>query len=349
MSLFLRVPAADWRAHQRRVQAATPGLVPVAKGNGYGFGLARLAAEAASLGVDTLAVGTSAEVAKVRDAFPGRIVVLQPWRPGEPGADDLLADERVIHTVSRVSDLEHLSASGRRPAVLLELLTSMKRHGVAVSELTDVRRVLAADGVDLVGWTIHLPMPAATGGNAAEAERLAKAGLAVRQVPVWFSHVSGADYDRLRATLFIETRLRTGTELWLGGRVARRMTATVLDVHPVKRGEKVGYWQRAMPAAGHIVIISGGTSHGVGLEAPTSAATARQRMISAVNGSVEALGWARSPFTVAGKKRWFVEPPHMQSSMVYVPGSKGVPVVGDEVPVELRLTTTNVDEVVLED
>jgi alanine racemase len=349
MSVVLRVPAADWRAHQRRVLAATPGLVPVAKGNGYGFGLARLAAEATALGVDTLAVGTPSEVEAVRDVFDGSIVVLQPWRPGEPAAEELLSDERVVHTVSRVSDLAHLSASGGRPRVLLELLTSMKRHGMRVDELPAVRKVLAEDGVDVAGWTIHLPMSAATGGNAAEGERLAKAGLAVRTAPVWFSHLTGADHDRLRATLYTETRLRVGTELWLGGSVRRRTAATVLDVHPVKRGEKVGYWQRSMPADGHVVIVSGGTSHGIALEAPTSAATSRQRLISAVNGSVEALGWARSPFTIAGKKRWFVEPPHMQASMVYVPGSKGIPAVGDEVAVELRLTTATVDEVVLED
>lgn len=349
MGVVLHVPAADWRAHQRRVLAATPGLVPVAKGNGYGFGLARLAAEAQALGVDTLAVGTSAEVSYVRDAFDGRIVVLQPWRPGEPDAEAQLADDRVIHTVSRVEDLAHLAAGAHRPTVLLELLTSMRRHGLAVSELQAVRKVLADDSVNVAGWTIHLPMPAATGGNLAEAERLAKAGLAVRQVPVWFSHLATADYDRLRAALYIGTRLRVGTELWLGGSVRRRTTATVLDVHPVKRGEKVGYWQRSIPADGQVVVVSGGTAHGVALEAPTAAANARQRLISAVNGSVEALGWARSPFTIAGKKRWFVEPPHMQSSMVFLPGSRGVPAVGDEIPVELRLTTATVDEVRLED
>ncbi len=349
MAVVLHVPAADWRAHQRRVQASTPGLVPVAKGNGYGFGLARLAAEAQALGVDTLAVGTGAEVAHVRDAFAGRIVVLQPWRAGEPGAEDLLGDERIIHTVSRVEDLAHLSASDHRPTVLLELLTSMRRHGLAVSELQSVRKVLADSRVEVAGWTVHLPMPAATGSNADEAERLAKSGLAVRQAPVWFSHLTTDDYDRLRATLFIETRLRVGTELWLGGSVRRRTTATVLDVHPVKRGEKVGYWQRSVPSDGQILVLAGGTAHGIALEAPTAATTARQRLISVVNGSAEALGFARSPYTIAGKKRWFVEPPHMQSSMVFVPGSKGIPAVGDEVPVELRLTTATVDEVVLED
>ena len=49
------------------VAEATPGIVPVAKGNGYGFGLPRLAEEAASSGRDTIAVGLPSEVALVRD------------------------------------------------------------------------------------------------------------------------------------------------------------------------------------------------------------------------------------------------------------------------------------------
>jgi hypothetical protein len=58
---------------------------------------------------------------------------------------------------------------------------------------------------------------------------------------------------------------------------------------------------------------------------------------------------ATDPFAIGGKKRWFLEPPRMQASMVFVPGSKGIPAIGDQVPVELRLTTASVDEVVLED
>ena len=82
MTVRLRVAAADWRAHLRRVAAERPGLVPVAKGNGYGFGLDRLAAESQALGADTLAVGTGPEVAAVA-AFTGQVVVLQPWRAFE--------------------------------------------------------------------------------------------------------------------------------------------------------------------------------------------------------------------------------------------------------------------------
>ena len=126
------------------------------------------------------------------------------------------------------------------------------------------------------------------------------------------------------------------------------MTATVLDVHPVGRGERIGYWQRAMPADGHVVVVSGGTAHGIALEAPTAAATMRQRLVSVATGSMEAVGLALSPFTVQGAKRWFVEPPHMQASMLFLPGKVLPPHVGDEVPVEVRLTTATVDRIVVE-
>ncbi|HPZ49066.1 MAG TPA: alanine racemase [Propionibacteriaceae bacterium] len=344
--ITLRVDGTAWRAHQRRILAATPGLVPVAKGNGYGFGLTTLAAEAQALGVDTLAVGTAAEVRYVRTAFTGDVVVLQPWRDFDRDAVALVADSGVIHTVSRVKDLAALAATGERPRVLVEVLTSMRRFGVPADDLGLLAEHL--DEVDLVGWTFHLPMAAVTGGNAAEAERLAKAALAVRQASCWFSHVTASDYDRLRASLFTDTRKRVGTDLWLGGSAKRTVTATVLDVHPVARGERIGYWQRAMPTDGHVVVVSGGTANGIALEAPTAASSMRQRLLSVATGSMEAVGLALSPYTIQGAKRWFVEPPHMQSSMVFLPAKVRPPHLGDEVPVEVRLTTAAVDRIVLE-
>ena len=43
MSLSLYVDGDRWRAHLRAVAQGHPGIVPVAKGNGYGFGVGRLA------------------------------------------------------------------------------------------------------------------------------------------------------------------------------------------------------------------------------------------------------------------------------------------------------------------
>ena len=43
MSLTLSVDGERWRAHLRATAERFPGLVPVAKGNGYGFTTGRLA------------------------------------------------------------------------------------------------------------------------------------------------------------------------------------------------------------------------------------------------------------------------------------------------------------------
>ena len=54
--------------------------MPVAKGNGDGFTLGRLARKTEWLGLDTLAVGTYAELPEVADRFDGDLLVLTPGR-----------------------------------------------------------------------------------------------------------------------------------------------------------------------------------------------------------------------------------------------------------------------------
>lgn len=344
----LQLDIGRWREHLHTVAGATPGLVPVAKGNGYGYGLSRLAAESAALGAETLAVGTAHEVAAVRDAFGGSVVILNPWRPDNALAVELATDPRVITTVSRLEDLQSLGALGTRPRVVVELLTSMRRHGLAIKDLREITPLLEA--VQFEGWTIHLPL--LDQGRYAEAERLSRAALHAATGPLWLSHLPPEEASALARQLGgagadpVPVRLRVGTRLWLGDEASRTTTATVLDLHQVKRGEKVGYRQRTMPADGWIVVVAGGTSHGIGLEAPTSASNLRQRAISLATGGLEATGLALSPYSIAGRKRWFVEPPHMQSSMVFLPRKAAPPAIGDEVPVELRLTTATVDHIV---
>ena len=344
----LRLDGDRWREHLRTVAGATPGLVPVVKANGYGYGLARLAEESAKLGLDTLAVGMADEVAAVRDIFPGDIVILTPFAADNPVAVEVAVDPRVISTVSRLDDLDFLASLPARPRVLVEVLTSMRRHGVAATDLSRVAPLL--DRVGFEGWSIHLPL--LPDGRYAEAERLARAALGVAPGTLWLSHLPAEEAEALARQLGgagaapVPVRLRVGTWLWLGDVSSRRATATVLDVHPVRRGERAGYRQRVTPADGWIVVVAGGTSHGIGLEAPTPAATLRQRAIAVATGSLEAAGLALSPFTISGKKRWFLEPPHMQSSLLFLPRRTTPPAVGDELSVDLRLTTATVDHIV---
>ena len=142
MGLTLTVDGDRWRAHLRAAAADNPGLVPVAKGNGYGFGLGRLARKADWLGCDTLAVGTYEELPEVAQRFSGDLLVLTPWRPFGAALevpDDLRG--RVVHTVSRVEDLAGLRERTPDARFVLELLTSMRRHGLTAREL----RTAAAD------------------------------------------------------------------------------------------------------------------------------------------------------------------------------------------------------------
>jgi alanine racemase len=343
MALTLTVDGDRWRTHLRRVADATPGLVPVAKGNGYGFSLGRLARKAGWLGVDTLAVGTYEELPEVATRYDGDLLVLTPWRSFQPAPDPSLAG-RVVHTVSRPADLAGLLEAQPGARYVLELETSMRRHGMTAPELWDLATRL---GGRLEGVALHLPL--ATGeGHRAEAERLLTdvVAAALPSTTVWVSHLSEAELAALRTSYAgLTLRPRIGTDLWLGDREALRITATVLDVHALKRGDAVGYRGRTAPRDGHLLVVSGGTAHGIGLEAPKGETGFRARAAVVARGGLDAVGLTRSPFWVDGKPRLFVEPPHMQASMLFLPGDAAVPEVGDLVDARVRYTATTFDRV----
>ena len=340
--LSLYVDQARWDAHLRRVAAENPGIVPVAKGNGYGLGVACLAEVSGRLGADTLAVGTYAEVDQVSDVFDGSVMVLSPWRPFETRAG---YDPRIVHTVGRVEDLDALAGAGPRPQVVVELLTSMRRHGFTSRELRAAARHL--DGLEVEGFALHLPL--SHGAHLPEMERL-MTDLVASGIPsrrVYVSHLTSTELTALRKRYAdFDIRPRIGTSLWLGDRAALRVRASVLDVHAVRRGDVFGYRGRTAPRQGHIVVVSGGTAHGIGLEAPTGGATVRDRAARLARGGLDAAGFVRSPFTIAGKQRLFAEPPHMQASMLFVPEGTPLPEVGEELDVQVRFTVSTFDRII---
>jgi Alanine racemase, N-terminal domain len=348
MSLTLTVDGERWRRHLRAVADRTPGLVPVAKGNGYGFGLGRLARKAGWLGADTLAVGTYDELPQVAQRFAGDLLVLTPWRPTGVVLPEELPGRRVIHTVSRLADLISLLEADPHARVVLERMTSMRRHGMSAEELRAAAGMLRGHRAAVEGVAFHLPL--AAGAHLSEVLRLVNdvvaSDLGTRRL--WVSHLTAPELASLRtAYADFEVRPRVGTDLWLGDRGALCVTATVLDVHPVERGDVFGYRGRAVPKAGHILVVTGGTAHGVGLEAPTGDHSIRARAASLARGGLDAAGFVRSPFIVDGKQRLFAEPPHMQASMLFLPHGPRVPAVGEEIEVRVRFTTTDVDRVVI--
>ncbi|MAS55876.1 MAG: alanine racemase [Nocardioides sp.] len=349
MSLTLTVDGERWRPHLRSVAEAHPGLVPVVKGNGYGLTLGRLARRSEWLGVDTIAVGTYPELSEVAQRFSGSLVVLTPWRPFVDELDPSLAP-RVIHTLGRVADVEALLARDPRARFVLELRTSMVRHGFLARELWEAAdRLRQHPGARLEGLALHLPL--GQGSHLGEVRRLLNDAVAAGLEgldTLWVSHLVGAELEWLRSAYGDFTiRPRIGTALWLGDRSALRVTSTVLDVHRVERGDVFGYRGRTAPRSGQLVVVSGGTAHGIGLESPTGESSLRARAATLARGGLDAAGFVRSPFSIDAKLRLFAEPPHMQASMLFVPGGTRVPEVGEQVEVRVRYTTTSFDRIVV--
>lgn len=335
MSLVMKVDGDRWRSHLRAVADSAPGLIPVAKGNGYGFGVCRLARRAEWLGVPTLAVGTYDELGEATSRFAGDIVVLTPWRPFLPKAVEALADPRVIHTIGRPEDLD--AVVGHR--IVIEVATSMRRHG-----FTPEAALQAAHNTRAEAISVHLPLPGAE--NAAEFARLldvlAPAATAVSDV--WVSHLSADQIAAADAHGF-RLRRRIGTDLWLGAHDAIAVEATVLDRHQVAKGDVYGYRRRSAKTDGTLLIVSGGTAHGIGLEAPAGSLTTRDRAARVARGGLDALGRVRSPFFIGTHQAMFAEPPHMQSSMLLLPGDVAAPAPGDVVRARVRHTATQFDAV----
>ena len=330
--------------------------MPVAKGNGYGFGIGVLAQRCTWLDqqpetagtLDMIAVGTYLELQQAADKFDGDLLVLTPWRPLGAALDvPETLSPRVIHTVSRIADVSDLLGRAPDARFVLEQLTSMRRHGMTRRELLEAAKLLDQHNLDgLVGVAMHLPLN--TASHLGEVTRLlndvVSTGLPTRTVFV--SHLTRAELATL-ATKYPDftIRPRIGTDLWLGDRGALRVTATVLDVHPLERGEAFGYRGRSMPKSGHLLIVSGGTAHGIGLEAPTGEMSLRSRAATIARSGMDVVGLVRSPFSIDGKQRLFAEPPHMQASMLFLPSGARVPVVGEDIDVRVRFTATRFDRI----
>jgi hypothetical protein len=397
MSFIIRIDTPRWQAHQEGVRdslaAAGAQLVPVAKGNGYGVGNARLAEESARLGVPAIAVGTVHEVIDVLDAQPGLdVLVLEPVTlrtDVEASAWRALADHpaagRVIHTIASphaATDVVSLASPAAPRRVLLEGLTSMRRFGMTEDEvaaaITSLAASIASGAVRLEGLALHLPIatpeaprigsmamlrvdgtpPEPMVLGSARVHEVVAWGLlwpsllanlaAVEDAgALWVSHLEDGECTDIRAAVpDLPLRLRVGTRLWLGDRGALQARGSVLAVHATVEGQAAGYHQRRAPRDGHVIVVSGGTSHGVAMTAPRPARSVRQRAAAAGTGALEAAGRFRSPFHLpSGAHAWFLEPPHMHVSMLRIPKGTIPPPVGEYLDCDVRFTTVQPDAI----
>jgi len=243
VTVTLTVRTAPWRAHVAQLANAVDGLVPVVKGNGYGFGritLARLAAEFC----DTVAVGTIHEL----DGLPDDLhpVVLTPTLIAP-------ASTRPILSVGSQTHIDALD--GWNGSVLVKLESSMHRYGGSVDLVGAARR----SGLDVIGVSLHPPL---AGSSSDHADEIVRALDGVDpDLTVWVSHLDATTYTTLPTTHTY--RLRLGTSLWHGNKSYLSLTADVLDVRGIRAGTRAGYHQQAVERDGHLVMIGAGTANGV--------------------------------------------------------------------------------------
>jgi alanine racemase len=309
VTVRLTVDTEVWRAHVDRTARALPGLVPVVKGNGYGFGRGPLSAIAAEL-ADTIAVGTVHELDHVPAGTTA--VVLTPTRhaPAEPSP---------VLTIGSTDHVRVLAGwSGR---VIVKLASSMRRFGATREELGALTAAARGADLEIVGFAVHPPLAGSDDEHVDEISGWLD--LLDPADEVWVSHLSPGAYRDLRdAWPDRRFRIRAGTALWHGDKSSLHLGADVLDVRPVHAGEHAGYRQGTVMADGVLVMVGAGSAHGV-----------------------QPLDDGRSPFHFARRRMALLEPPHMHTSMCLVPAGAPAPEPGATVDVQRPLITTLVDEV----
>ncbi len=310
MALRLTAQRTAWDAHLGDLAAALSGaLVPVVKGNGYGFGRATLHPVAARL-ADHVCVGTVYEL----DAVAAGVtpVVLTPT-PAPPSTTD------VVLTVGTTTDVDALSGwTGR---VMIKLQSSMRRYGATPFELAGLVAAARRAGLAVVGYALHLPLAGSDEDRVVEVEawlRHLQAG-----DEVWLSHLQPHTFAALQQRhLQHRFRLRLGTALWQGDKSFLQLSADVMAVHPVSPGDRAGYRLTDVPGDGHLVVVTAGSAHGV-----------------------DALANGLSPFHFGRSRLPLIEAPHMHTSMTFAAAGTPCPTVGDRVDVQRPLIATMVDEI----
>ncbi|MSZ97248.1 MAG: alanine racemase, partial [Actinobacteria bacterium] len=128
MTIRLAVNEPRWSAHVQSVAKQHPGLVPVVKGNGYGFRRWNLMPLAGQLS-NEIAVGTVFEVREV----PSHVtpIVLTPTLTAPPKNLPL----NTILSVGSPHHLVALTSAQWRGDILIKLQSSTMRYGVNPADL----------------------------------------------------------------------------------------------------------------------------------------------------------------------------------------------------------------------
>jgi alanine racemase len=329
MSLQLRVQRGAWYRHVEDTLNRFGGpevVIPVVKGNGYGFGRSALVRRVYDIGghhfgaVFGVAVGTVHEAA----GFAGAVSPMTVLTPEIGALPPHLAADTVL-TVGSRAQVMNLARQGWEGPVVVKLQSSMRRYGVDPAEFAPVVNLVNRAGCRVVGHGLHLPLAGDDAQRVAEIEQWIP--YLDPEIPVAISHVEPETFADLRDR-FGEYRwmIRLGTRLWHGDKSMLHLGATVVERYGVTAGDRVGYHATPCPVDGEVVVVAAGSAHGV---APHT------------DGA--------SPLHFGRKRLLLVEPPHMHTTLALVAQGDPCPEVGERVDVQCPLTRVDVDEVIWSD
>lgn len=312
MTLRLTVHEARWVTHVKTVARTHPGLVPVVKGNGYGFRRWNLMPLAAQLSSE-VCVGSVYEVKDAPDSVTP--IVLTPALAAPPSS----MPARTVLTVGSVEHVVALARHGWSGEVIVKLRSAVQRYGTDETGLDVLLAAVREARMTLHGFAVHPALAGETKDHVADVERwLDKIGTSH---PVYVSHLDELGYAYLRSRHpDHDFKIRLGTTLWHGDKSMMQLSADVVDHHPLEAGQRAGYRQQPVTGAGEILVVGAGTSHGV-----------------------RPLDDGRSPFHYQQQRLNLLEPPHMHSSMLFVARGRQVPAVGEWLDVQRPLTQVQVD------
>ena len=313
MSVRLSVQRRAWQQSVDAQAALRPGLVPVVKGNGYGFGRTTLMPIAGELS-NQIAVGSVYEADDVPDTHTA--IVLTP-HVGQ------LPTHLPASAVLTMADIDHVSAAsaqGWTGNVVIKLQSSMRRYGTTPENLALLEHAIRDGHCTPVAYSLHFPLVGTSAEHVHEIEQWLPR--LHPELPVSVSHLDIDAYVQLiQRHPNRHFQIRCGTSLWHRERSLLSLTTDVISSRAVNAGDIVGYRGITIPADGHLVLVGAGSAHGV-----------------------HALDDGRSPFHFNHRRLVLLEPPHMHTSMLFVASELACPGLGDRVDVQRPLINTDVDE-----
>ena len=151
-----------------------------------------------------IAVGTYAEAPVALAAFPGDVLVMEPYRPVIDALPHL-GEGALVHTITHGPDLDDLAGRVGRPRVVVEGLLDEPPG----SRPTGCSRPSALAPCNLLGLSLHLPRGGSRRRGAPLGRPVRRPGAALPRDPGRAGRAPAAYPDHT-------FRVRIGTQLWLG-------------------------------------------------------------------------------------------------------------------------------------